>query len=51
MNQRIKEAVGAAGAYSGPCQACVGKFPVRAAVDVTADMEELLGPIPAACRH
>jgi hypothetical protein len=50
MNQRIKDATGTAGAYSGPCQGCIGKFPMRTAVDVMADIQKLLGPIPAACR-
>ena len=51
MNQRIKDATGTAGAYSGPCQGCVGTFPIRTAVDVMADIQTLLGPIPAACRR
>jgi hypothetical protein len=51
MNQRIKDATGTAGAYSGPCQGCIGTFPMRTAVDVMADIEKLLGPIPAACRR
>jgi hypothetical protein len=51
MNQRIKQATSVAGAYSGPCQGCVGGFPRRTAVDVTADIEDLLGAIPAACRR
>ncbi len=50
MNDRIKEATARAGAYEGPCPSCVGGRAVRKATDVTADIEELLGPIPASCR-
>jgi hypothetical protein len=50
MNQRIRDATGSAGAYGGPCRGCIGTFPMRTAVDVMADIEKLLGPIPAACR-
>jgi hypothetical protein len=51
MNERIKAATAAAGSYSGPCPTCVGGRGVRTATDVTADIEELLGTIPAACRR
>jgi parallel beta-helix repeat protein len=51
MNERIKAATAAAGSYSGPCPGCEGKFPVRTAIDVTADIEKLLGTIPASCRQ
>jgi hypothetical protein len=51
MNERIKAATAAAGSYSGPCPGCDGKFPVRTAIDVTADIERLLGTIPAPCRQ
>jgi hypothetical protein len=49
MNSRIEAATASAGAYGGPCEGCLGKFPRRTAVDVTADIEHLLGPIPGAC--
>jgi hypothetical protein len=51
MNERIKAATESAGSYTGPCPTCVGGRAVRAATDVTADIEKLLGPIPASCRH
>jgi hypothetical protein len=51
MNDRIRAATAAAGAYSGPCTGCVGTFPTRTETDVTAIVEELLGPIPASCRQ
>jgi hypothetical protein len=51
MNERIKAATAAAGSYSGPCPTCVGGRGVRTTTDVTADIEELLGPIPASCRR
>jgi hypothetical protein len=54
MNDRIKAATAQAGAYSGPCSInCTwpgGVRPIRGVVDVTADMEALLGPIAAECR-
>jgi hypothetical protein len=50
MNERIKAATGMAGAYAGPCPGCTGGRAARVATDVTADLERLLGPIPAACR-
>ena len=51
MNERIKAATAAAGAYTGPCTGCNGGRRARIATDVTADIEALLGPIPAACRN
>jgi hypothetical protein len=50
MNDRIKAATEMAGSYGGPCQTCVGGRQARKATDVTADIETLLGPIPAQCR-
>jgi hypothetical protein len=50
MNERIKRATESAGSYSGPCPTCVGGRAVRTATDVTADIEKLLGTIPASCR-
>ncbi len=50
MNQRIKVATAAAGAYSGLCPTCSSDRPVRATVDVTSDVEDMLGTIPASCR-
>jgi hypothetical protein len=50
MNERIKTATESAGSYSGPCPTCVGGRAVRTATDVTADIEKLLGTIPASCR-
>ena len=51
MNDRIKAATASAGAYSGPCPTCVGGRKTRTAVDVTADIEALLGTIPQQCRQ
>ena len=52
MNERIKQATALAGKYSGPCPTCSGGFNVtRTATDVTADVESLLGSIPAQCRQ
>jgi hypothetical protein len=51
MNERIKAAMAAAGQYSGPCLNCKGTFPLRNPIDVTAEIEKLLGPIPAYCRQ
>ena len=51
MNERIKAATASAGAYAGPCPTCVGGRATRSATDVTADIEALLGPIPAQCRR
>lgn len=51
MNERIKQATASAGAYSGPCLNCSGGRQTRTAVDVTADVEAMLGPIPAQCRR
>jgi hypothetical protein len=50
MNDRIKAATATAGSYGGPCQTCVGGRQTRTATDVMADVESLLGPIPAQCR-
>jgi hypothetical protein len=50
MNERIKAATAAAGSYSGPCPTCAGGRAARTMTDVTADIEELLGPIPSQCR-
>ena len=50
MNERIKKATGMAGSYSGPCPTCVGGRASRIETDVTADIEGLLGTIPASCR-
>jgi parallel beta-helix repeat protein len=51
MNERIKAATAASGAYRGPCPNCLGSFPTRTAVDVTADVEQMLGTIPDSCRQ
>ena len=51
MNDRIKLATATAGSYSGPCPTCVGGRAPRRSTDVTANLEELLGDIPASCRH
>jgi len=62
MNERIKEATASAGFYGqgyadsvigcGAGQGnCVGGRATRTATDVTADVESLLGPIPAQCRN
>jgi hypothetical protein len=51
MNERIRQATAIAGAYKGPCVQCSGTMPrTRTATDVTAEVEALLGPIPATCR-
>jgi hypothetical protein len=51
MDQRIKAALADAGSYAGPCVKCSGGRRSRVGTaDVTADIEALLGPIPAACR-
>jgi hypothetical protein len=51
MNDRIKAATAAAGAYRGPCSfSCVGGRPVRPAIDVTEEIESFLGPIPPQCK-
>jgi hypothetical protein len=50
MNDRIKAATAAAGAYRGPCPTCVGGRAPRIATDVTADIQTLLGNIPPQCR-
>jgi len=52
MNQRIIDALNAAGSYRGPCNGCSGGMRSRAGTaDVTADIQSLLGTIPAACRN
>jgi hypothetical protein len=52
MDQRIKDALAAAGPYAGPCVNCSGGRQSRAGTaDITADIEALLGPMPAACRN
>jgi len=51
MNERIKQATGNAGAYAGPCLQCTGGRFARTPVDVTADLESILGPIPTTCRN
>ena len=48
MNERIKQATAQAGVYSGPCVNCSG-LTARTVRDVTAEIEALLGPIPAQC--
>jgi hypothetical protein len=50
MNERIKQATATAGAYSGPCPGCSGGRAARTATDVIANVESLLGPIPAQCK-
>jgi hypothetical protein len=56
MNDRIKAATAAAGRYSGPCNGCPvlahdpGRM-ARTATDVTANIEALLGTIPAQCKQ
>lgn len=52
MDQRIKDALAEAGSYAGPCVNCSGGRQSRAGTaDITADIEALLGLIPAACRN
>lgn len=50
MNERIKQATAMAGVYDGPCLNCSGGRAPRIAIDVTADVELLLGRIPDQCR-
>jgi hypothetical protein len=51
MNERIKAATAAAGRYTGPCTiGCAGGRATRTQTDVMADIQTLLGPIPAFCR-
>jgi hypothetical protein len=50
MNERIKQATEMAGPQSEPCTFCVGGRLPRTATDVTADLEELLGPIAPQCK-
>jgi hypothetical protein len=55
MNERIKAATAAAGAYNGPCGTpaypCTGGRLPRLQTDVAAEIQALLGTIPGACRH
>ena len=52
MNERIKQATALAGVYSPPsCLGCSGGRASRVAIDVTADIESMLGVIPAHCRR
>jgi hypothetical protein len=51
MNERIKAATVAAGAYRGPCLDCTGGRLARTEYDITASIEALLGTIPSACRR
>src|SRR5262245_12815175 len=51
MNDRIKAATATAGRYTGPCPGCVGGRAIRTATDVTADIQALLGSIPAQCKQ
>jgi hypothetical protein len=51
MNERIRAATAVAGSYTGPCASCVGGRAARTQTDVTAEVEELLGAIPASCRR
>lgn len=57
MNERIKQATAMAGRYTGPCNSCrwgdsgtLTQSPIRSTVDVTAEIESILGSIPLACR-
>jgi hypothetical protein len=50
MNDRIKAATALAGRYGGPCPDCTN-LSMRTQTDVMADIEGLLGRIPAACRE
>jgi hypothetical protein len=50
MNERIKAATASAGATSAPCTTCSGGRQVRTATDVQADIEALVGTIPAQCK-
>jgi hypothetical protein len=51
MNERIRQATAMAGVYNPPsCLGCSGGRAPRVAIDVTADMEGMFGPIPAQCR-
>ena len=51
MNSRIRAATASAGRYTGPCLDCVGGRDARTTTDVTADIEALLGTIPAYCKR
>ena len=51
MNERIKQATAMAGVYDGPCLNCSGGRAPRIGIDVTADVESLLGRIPDQCRN
>jgi len=51
MNQRIIDALAIAGTYTGPCTSCSGGRSTRSGTaNVTADVETLLGTIPAGCK-
>jgi hypothetical protein len=50
MNARILAATAMAGRYEGPCLGCSGGRAIRTPIDVTADIESILGPIPSECR-
>ena len=51
MNDRIRVATRAAGAYSGPCPGCDGGRHRRIETDVTVDIEKVFGAIPPACKR
>jgi hypothetical protein len=51
MNDRIKAATASAGRYTGPCPECAGGRFARAATDVTAEIQALLGPLPSSCKQ
>jgi hypothetical protein len=54
MNERIKAATAAAGAYNGPCGTpaypCTGGRLTRVETDVTTEVERLLGTISERCK-
>jgi hypothetical protein len=50
MNDRIRAATAAAGAYTGPCLNCSGGRATRTSTDVQAQIEGLLGSIPSQCK-
>jgi hypothetical protein len=50
MSQRIRAATTSAGAYAGPCKGCSGGRQARTATDVQADIEAVLGAVPAQCK-
>lgn len=60
MNERIKRAsIAAAAGYQGPCNTCDWSDaagtqttpPARAEIDVTAQVESILGVIPSSCKN